>query len=65
MVIWMTNDAINPHWDRRYVLDFEASLTLAISQRGLLLVDLHRFFQYDFQSEKTEDVAHLDGQVQV
>ncbi|XP_051229284.2 F-box only protein 8-like [Lolium perenne] len=61
MVMWMTNDAVNPQWDRRYVLHIEPSLTIAISHHGLLLVDRHRVFQYDFQSQKTEDVARLDG----
>nr|XP_051229277.1 F-box/kelch-repeat protein At2g43270-like [Lolium perenne] len=45
MVMWMTNDAVNPQWDRRYVLHIEPSLTIAISHHGLLLVDRHRVFQ--------------------
>jgi hypothetical protein len=57
----MTSDAVNPQWYRRCIIDVETSLTVSISQCGVLLADLHRVFQYDFQSKKAEDVAHLDG----
>lgn len=61
IVIWMTSDAVNPQWYRRCILNLEPSLTISISHRGVLLVDLNRVFEYDLQSQKTEDVAHLDG----
>ncbi|KAM0926528.1 hypothetical protein ACQ4PT_003570 [Festuca glaucescens] len=60
-VLWMTSDAVNPQWYRRCILDVETSLTISISQCEVLLVDLHRVFQYNFQTKKAEDVAHLDG----
>ncbi|XP_047087710.1 putative F-box protein At1g12855 [Lolium rigidum] len=60
-VLWMTSDAVNPQWYRRCILNVDTSLAISISHCGVLLVDLHRVFQYDFQSKKAEDVAHLDG----
>ncbi|XP_044384962.1 F-box protein At3g07870-like [Triticum aestivum] len=35
VVIWMTSDGEDPKWNRRYIVDVEPCVTIAISQSGL------------------------------
>lgn len=60
VVIWMTSDGENPKWDRRYVVNVEPCVTLAISQYGLLLKKPnHMISRYNFKNQNVEDVAGL------
>jgi F-box interacting protein len=60
--IWMTNDVVNPQWDRRYVLDVEPWVTMVISHGGLILTrDGHMVSKYNFHNKKMENVICLEA----
>ncbi|KAF7065394.1 hypothetical protein CFC21_071500 [Triticum aestivum] len=62
IVIWMASDGEDPKWNRRYVVDVEPCVTIAISQSGLLLKRVNRMIsRYNFQNQSVEDVAGLEA----